>query len=128
MRILLDTHALLWAALGDRRLSSAADAIIGDGSQELLFSPVSAMEIAMKHAAGRLDLPDEAGTWIRTRVAAFGLVELPLTTEHAIEAGFLPRHHRDPWGRLLVAQARVERVALLTADEAIRRYEVTTLW
>lgn len=128
MRILLDTNALLWAALGDPRLSPAAEAIIGDGAQELLFSPVTAMEIAMKHAAGRLELPDEVGTWIRTRVATFGLVELPLTTEHAIEAGLLPRHHRDPWDRLLVAQARVEGVTLLTADEAIHRYEVTTLW
>jgi PIN domain nuclease of toxin-antitoxin system len=128
VRILLDTHALLWAALGDPRLSPAADAIIGDGSQELLISPVSAMEIVMKHAAGRLELPDEARTWIQTRVAAFGLIELPLTTEHAIEAGLLPRHHRDPWDRLLVAQARVERVTLLTADDAIARYEVTTIW
>jgi PIN domain nuclease of toxin-antitoxin system len=128
VRILLDTHAFLWAALGDPRLSPAAEAIIGDGSQELLFSPVSAMEITMKHAAGRLELPDEARTWIRTRVAAFGLLELPLTSEHAIEAGLLPRHHRDPWDRLLVAQARVEGVTLLTADEAIHRYEVTTIW
>jgi PIN domain nuclease of toxin-antitoxin system len=128
VRILLDTHALLWAALGDARLSAAADAIIADGSQELLFSPVSALEIAMKHAAGRLELPDEVGTWVRTRIAAFGLEELPLTSEHAIEAGLLPRHHRDPWGRLLVAQARVERVPLLTADEAIQRYEVATIW
>jgi PIN domain nuclease of toxin-antitoxin system len=128
VRILLDTHVLLWAALGDPRLSPAADAIIGDGTQELLFSPVSAMEIAMKHAAGRLELPDEARTWIRTRVAAFGLTELLLTSEHAVEAGLLPRHHRDPWDRLLVAQAMVEGVALLTADEAIHQYEVTTIW
>jgi len=128
VRILLDTHVLLWAALGDPRLSPAAEAIIGDGSQELLFSPVCAMEITMKHAAGRLELPDEARTWIRTRVSAFGLVELPLTSEHAIEAGLLPRLHRDPWDRLLVAQARVEGVTLLTADEAIHRYEVTTIW
>ncbi len=128
MRILLDTHALLWAALGDPRLSPAAEAIIGDGSQELLFSAVSAMEITMKHAAGRLELPDEARTWIRTRVATFGLIELALTSEHAIEAGLLPRHHRDPWDRLLVAQARVEGVSLLTADAAISRYEVTTIW
>lgn len=128
MRILLDTNALLWAALGDPRLSPAAEAIIGDGSQELLFSPVSAMEITMKHAAGRLELPDDARTWIRTRVATFGLIELPLTSEHAIEAGLLPRHHRDPWDRLLVAQARVEGVTLLTAEAAIHRYEVTTIW
>jgi PIN domain nuclease of toxin-antitoxin system len=128
VRILLDTHTLLWAALGDPRLSPAAEAIIGDGSQELLFSPVSAMEITMKHAAGRLELPDAAPTWIRTRVATFGLIELPLTSEHAVEAGLLPRHHRDPWDRLLVAQAKVEGVTLLTADAAIRRYEVTTVW
>jgi PIN domain nuclease of toxin-antitoxin system len=128
VKILLDTHMLLWAALGDPRLSPTAEAIIGDGSQELLFSPVSAMEITMKHAAGRLELPDVAPTWIRTRVATFGLIELPLTSEHAIEAGLLPRHHRDPWDRLLVAQARVEGVTLLTADAAIRRYEVTTIW
>jgi PIN domain nuclease of toxin-antitoxin system len=128
VRILLDTHVLLWAALGDPRLSPAAEAMIGDGSQELLFSPVSALEITMKHAAGRLELPDEARTWIRTRVATFGLIELPLTSEHAIEAGLLPSHHRDPWDRLLVAQARVEGVTLLTADAAIQRYEVTTIW
>jgi PIN domain nuclease of toxin-antitoxin system len=128
VRFLLDTHALLWAAMGDPRISPAADAIIGDGSQELLFSAVSAMEIAMKQSAGRLELPDDASTWIRTRVAMFGLIELPLTSAHAIEAGLLPRHHRDPWDRLLVAQARVERVTFLTADAAIYRYEVTTLW
>jgi PIN domain nuclease of toxin-antitoxin system len=128
VRILLDTHALLWAALGDPRLSPAAESLIGDASQELLFSPVSAMEITMKHAAGRLELPDEARTWILTRVATFGLIELPLTSEHAVEASLLPRHHRDPWDRLLVAQARVEGVALLTADAAIHRYEVTTIW
>lgn len=128
MRILLDTHALLWAAEGDRRLSAAADAIIADGSQELLFSAVSAMEIAMKHAAGRLELPDEAGAWIRTRLAAFGLIELPVTVEHAVEAGRLPRHHRDPWDRLLVAQARVEGVPILSPDTILQRYEVATIW
>jgi PIN domain nuclease of toxin-antitoxin system len=128
MRILLDTHALLWAAEGDRRLSAAADAIIADGSQELLFSAVSAMEIAMKHAAGRLELPDDAGAWIRTRLAAFGLIELPVTVEHAIEAGRLPRHHRDPWDRLLVAQARVEGVPILSSDTILQRYEVATIW
>jgi len=128
MRILLDTHALLWAAEGDRRLSAAADAIIADGRQELLFSAVSAMEIAMKHAAGRLELPDDAGAWIRTRLAAFGLIELPVTVEHAIEAGRLPRHHRDPWDRLLVAQARVEGVPILSSDTILQRYEVATIW
>ena len=128
MRILLDTSTLLWAAQGDPRLSDAADAIIGDGDQELLFSSVSAMEIAMKHAAGRLVLPESPAAWVRTRAAVFGLVELPITVEHALEAGRLPRHHRDPWDRLLVAQARVEEVPILTADAVIHRYEVATIW
>ena len=128
MRILLDTGTLLWAAQGDPRLSDAADAIIGDGDQELLFSSVSAMEIAMKHAAGRLVLPESPAAWVRTRAAVFGLVELPITVEHALEAGRLPRHHRDPWDRLLVAQARVEEVPILTSDAVIHRYEVATIW
>lgn len=128
MRILLDTHALLWAAEGDPRLSTAAAVIIGDGSQELLFSAVSALEIVMKHAGGRLELPDDARAWIRTRVAAFGLIELPITLDHAIEAGTLPRHHRDPWDRLLVAQARIEGVPILTADSMLLKYEVATIW
>lgn len=128
MRILLDTHALLWAAAGDSRLSDAAGTIIEDGGQELLFSAVSALEIAAKRAEGRLELPDDPATWVRTRVAAFGLIELPVTVEHALEAGALPVHHRDPWDRLLVAQARVEGVPILTADPMFTRYEVTTLW
>ncbi len=128
MRILLDTHALLWAAEGDPRLSEAADALISDAGQELLFSAVSAMEISMKHAARRLELPDDAKAWIRTRIVAFGLVELPVTTAHAIEAAQLPQHHRDPWDRLLVAQARIEGVPILTANAMLQRYEVATIW
>lgn len=128
MRILLDTHTLLWAADGDPRLSAAAAVIIGDRSQELLFSAVSALEIVMKHAGGRLELPDDARAWIHTRVQAFGLIELPITVDHAIEAGVLPKHHRDPWDRLLVAQARIEGVPILTADPMLLRYEVTTIW
>lgn len=128
MRILLDTHALLWAAEGDPRLSAAAAVIIGDRSEELLFSAVSALEIVIKHAGGRLELPDDARAWIHTRVQAFGLIELPITIDHAIEAGMLPKHHRDPWDRLLVAQARIEGVPILTADTMLLRYDVETIW
>ncbi len=128
MRILLDTHALLWAAGGDSRLSTTAAVIIRDPSQDLLFSAVSALEIAMKHAGGRLELPDDVGAWIRTRVAAFGLIELPITLDHAIEAGMLPKHHGDPWDRLLVAQARIEGVPILTADTMLLNYDVETIW
>jgi PIN domain nuclease of toxin-antitoxin system len=126
--VLLDTRALLWAADGDPRLSPTATAILQDGSQEVLFSAVSALEIAMKLAVGRLELPEDARTWLRTRVAAFDLTDLPVTADHAVEAALLPRHHRDPWDRLLIAQARVEGVALLTADAVFSRYDVETIW
>jgi PIN domain nuclease of toxin-antitoxin system len=126
--VLLDTHALLWAADGDPRLSPTASAILQDGSEQLLFSAVSALEIAMKHAAGRLELPDDARAWIRTRTAAFDLTDLPISVDHAVEAALLPRHHRDPWDRLLIAQARVEGVAILTADAIFSRYDVDTIW
>ncbi len=128
MSVLLDTHSLLWAADGDPRLSPTASAILQDGSQQILFSAVSALEIAMKHASGRLDLPDDARAWIRTRVAAFDLTDLPITVDHAVEAALLPRYHRDPWDRLLIAQARVEGVPILTADAIFARYDVETIW
>ena len=128
MRLLLDTHALLWAATDDERLSPAAREAVADPANELLFSAISAFEIAVKVALGKLDLPDGPAAFIATRVAAFGLRELPVTTQHAIEAGALPPIHGDPWDRLLVAQARIESVPLLTADPVIRRYDVETIW
>lgn len=128
MRLLLDTHALLWAATDDGRLSPTAREAVADPSNELLFSAISAFEIAVKVALGKLDLPEGPATFIGTRVAAFGLLELPVTTRHAIEAGALPPIHGDPWDRLLVAQARIESVPLLTFDPMIRRYDVETIW
>ena len=128
MRLLLDTHALLWAATDDERLSRVAREAVADPANELLFSAISAFEIAAKVALGKLELPDGPATFIGTRMAAFGLRELPVTTLHAIEAGALPPIHGDPWDRLLIAQARIESVPLLTSDPMIRRYDVETIW
>jgi PIN domain nuclease of toxin-antitoxin system len=128
VRLLLDTHALLWAATDDERLSPAAREAVADPANELLFSAVSAFEIAVKVALGKLDLPEAPATFIGVRVAAFGLQLLPVTVEHAIEAGALPPIHGDPWDRLLIAQARIEDVPILTADSIISRYEVMTIW
>ena len=128
MRVLLDTHAFLWATADDPNLSMFARDLILDSAHAMLFSAASAYEIAVKAARGRLELPEDPATYLRTRVAAFGLLPLPVTMEHAAEAGALPPIHADPWDRLLIAQARLESVPLLTADSTIRRYDVETIW
>jgi len=128
MRIVLDTHAFLWAASDDRRLSPRAREIVDDPDSELLLSAASAYQIGVKVARGKLQLPDDTGSYLRTRMAAFGMRPLPVTVEHAVAAAALPRFHSDPWDRLLVAQARCESIPILTADQLVRRYEVETIW
>lgn len=128
MRVLLDTHAFLWATSDDERLSYLARDLIRDPEQELLFSPASAYEIAVKTAAGRLQLPEDPATYVITRIAMFALQTLPITVEHAVEAAALPPIHADPWDRLLVAQARAEAVPILTANRIVRQYDVETVW
>ena len=128
MRVLLDTHAFLWATTDDERLSAFARDLIADPEHEVVFSVVSAFEIAVKVAHGRLELPDDPGTYLTTRIAAFGLAMLSITLDHAVEAGALPAIHGDQWDRLLIAQARVEAIPILTVDTQIRRYDVETLW
>ena len=75
-----------------------------------------------------IELPDEPGLYLLTRMAVFGIRSIPVTTEHAAAAAALPRLHADPWDRLLVAQARIEDMPILTRDALISRYEVTTIW
>jgi len=128
MRILLDTHAFLWAVMGSERLSARAREMMTDPANDLLLSAASAYEIAVKAAKGHLQLPEEPATYIRTRVATLGLRELAVTVEQVAAAAALPPIHADPWDRLLVAQARLEEIPILTADRMIRRYEVETIW
>jgi PIN domain nuclease of toxin-antitoxin system len=128
MRILLDTHAFLWAAADDRRLSRAARAIIEDPDHQVLFSAASAAEISIKAARGRLQLPDGAEPYVASRIAVFGFETLPVDSRHALRSGQLQAIHWDPWDRLLVAQAQLEGVPLLTADRTIARYDIETTW
>lgn len=128
MRLLLDTHAFLWAVMGSDRLSGRARDLIDDAGTECCLSAASAYEIAVKAAKGHLVLPEDPDTYIRTRVATMRLQPLPVTLEHAAAAAMLPLIHADPWDRLLVAQARLEAVPILTADRLIQRYEVETIW
>jgi PIN domain nuclease of toxin-antitoxin system len=128
VKALIDSHAFLWAVTDDPRLSERARELMLNAEHEILLSAVSAYELAWKAINGGLSLPDEPRRWIATRTQAFGIRELPVTAEHAAEAAGLPPIHRDPWDRILVAQARIEGVPLVTIDTRIRRYDVETIW
>lgn len=121
MRLLLDTHVALWALSDDPRLSQRARALIADPANDVLVSAVSLWEIAIKHALGRGDMPisgDQALDWFRQA----GYALLPIAPDHAAAVEHLPDHHRDPFDRLLVAQAIAEPLRLLTRDPLVLRY------
>jgi len=119
VRILLDTHVVLWHLAGMRTVGPQAQRAIEQAS-ELLFSVVSFAEIGVKAAIGKLTVPDD----LREHIVHSGLRMLGLTAEHGLAVAGLPLHHRDPFDRLLVAQARAEGLTLLTADARIYDYDV----
>lgn len=123
MRLLLDTHAVLWALGRPAELASDARAAIEDGANDVLISAASAWEVAIKRAAGKLQAPDDfAGAIVG---AAFR--PLAITVEHATAAGALPPHHADPFDRMLVAQAMIEGLTIVTRDARFERYGVPML-
>jgi len=129
VKVLLDTHAFLWwLSEGGARLSDRARELIASSSTQTLVSSASAYEIAAKVELGRLELPSSPTRYIPDRIALHGFAVLPIALEHALRAGGLPLIHRDPWDRMLVAQAQVEGVPIVTADPAIGRYDVETIW
>ena len=122
MRLLLDTHVVLWQLSGARTLGARArEAIAGSG--ELAFSVVSFAEMGVKAAVGKLVLPRD----IHARILDAGLRVLGLSAEHGLAVAELPLHHRDPFDRMLVAQARQEGFTLVTADVRIHAYDVPVL-
>lgn len=128
MRLLLDTHAFLWWVADDARLPRRARRAIADGSNEVLFSAVSAWEIVLKAALGRLELPDPPDRFLPAQIEANAFSVLPLHLAHALAVHGLPRHHRDPFDRLLVAQAVAERMPLISGDRRLGRYRVRLVW
>jgi PIN domain nuclease of toxin-antitoxin system len=119
MSLLLDTHIALWAITGDATLDDEfLDRLRHD--PDIFLSPVSLWEITIKQATGKLAGPAD----LAERVRDMGFRELPVTYAHAIAAGRLPPHHRDPFDRMLVAQAAVEGLTLVSRDESIARYDV----
>jgi len=121
-RLLLDTHVLLWWLAGSPELPDQIKERI-DTELEVYVSSASVWELSIKQAAGKLTLPDDLIKWIRQG----GLSELPITMQHADLAGRLPLIHRDPFDRMLVAQALAERLTLVTRDELIQKYDVPVL-
>lgn len=124
MRLLLDTHILLWWLADDPALPVAARTAIGDPSSEVFISAASAWEIAIKHALGRLDFPVAQMAAILDEA---GFTPLGIEVQHGVIAGALPPHHNDPFDRMLVAQAQHEGMTIVTVDTMIRRYAVAVL-
>jgi PIN domain nuclease of toxin-antitoxin system len=127
LRILLDTQVWLWMQSDPARLGARALAIVVDPENELLLSAASSWEIAIKYALGKLPLPTAPHEYVPSRMQASGTDALPITHTHALSVASLPTHHRDPFDRLLVAQAQTESLPILTADPQIGRYEVNVL-
>lgn len=121
MKLLLDTQLLLWAAGQPERLSSRAKRLLNNAENELLFSAASFWEITIKTSLRRHDFRVEPRV-LRRALLDNGYVELPVTSEHAVSVDTLPSLHKDPFDRLLVAQALVEGITLLTADAHLARY------
>ncbi len=123
MRLLLDSNVLLWALGGDDRLGSEARARIADPASVVWVSAATVWELEIKRARGRLRLPADLAAAVRER----GGRELAVSFEHGAEAARLPPHHRDPFDRMLVAQARAESLVLVTGDAELGRYDVRIL-
>ena len=128
MKFLLDTSVFLWALDAEFRLNTRAKEILTAPSQELFLSAVSVWEIAIKFAVGSLPLPKAPSQYISVAVRTWGLRALEITHEHALVAGELPPHHRDPFDRMLIAQAGAEKMTLLTADRALQPYKVEMIF
>ena len=121
MRLLLDTHMLLWAASAPERLPTGARAAIEDPQNDLCFSAASLWEVAIKAGLGRPDFSVDA-RFLRRGLLDNGYAEIPVTGEHAIGLAVLPPIHKDPFDRILIAQAIAGEMTLITADETIARY------
>ena len=128
MRVLLDTQAFLWWITKDRRLSARACEVMTDGGNEVLLSAATGWEIAIKASIGRIRLPAPIDRFLSEQLHKNGIGTLSIEMSHALRVHALPLLHRDPFDRLLVAQAQLEKLRILTSDRQIARYSVETLW
>ena len=128
MKLLLDTHAFLWFIMGSPNLSANARALIEGGANEKLFSVASLWEMAIKLSIGKLTLAAPFDVLIPQQLGLNGIELLNINTDHAAAVATLPFHHRDPFDRLLIAQATVEKMPIVSIDTAFDAYSVKRLW
>jgi PIN domain nuclease of toxin-antitoxin system len=128
VRVLLDTATFLWAVSDAREFSDDAREIFADPDNEIFLSSVSAWEIAVKYALGRLPLPEPPGRFVPLQRKQHGIDPLQLDEEAALHLSRLPPLHKDPFDRMLVCQAIVHHLVILTSDELIHQYPIRTVW
>ncbi len=128
MRLLLDTHVFLWWIAGDHRLSEKAVKVISEADNRLFLSAASGWEIAIKAKLGKLNIDGDVTSFIIEQMRLNSIEQLPVMLSHALHVSTLEALHRDPFDRLLVAQAQLERMPILTADRHVTIYPVETVW
>lgn len=128
MRLLLDTCTFIWLAQEPDQLSVAAQTAIDEAGNDLLFSHASVWEIYLKHQAGKLKLPGKPDLWLKQQMAEWVASELPIDLASLDETNRLKSIHRDPFDRLLIAQARIHDVPIVTPDPWVTRYPVKCIW
>ena len=128
MNLLLDTCTFLWSVAGGDEISEPARVALTDPANDVFLSSVSAWEIVVKHALGRLPLPEPPERFVTSQRIARGIEPLALDEEAALHLSRLPPLHRDPFDRMLVCQALIGAMTIVTPDAAIARYPVRTLW
>ena len=128
MRCLLDTHVFLWWICDDGRLSETATKLMAAGENELLLSAASCWEIAIKARLGKLDLPGKPDIFIADQLSINAIQTMPILGSHSLHVYSLPDLHRDPFDRMIIAQAQLEGIPIVTSDPQMSLYDVRTLW
>lgn len=128
MKALLDTHVFLWWVLDDERLTAFVRDFVADGKNDLFLSSASCWEMIIKARIGRLAFPEPPEKFIPDQMNRNKLIGLPVQIVHALHIHSLPKHHKDPFDRMLIAQAQVERMPIITNDSLFAAYDVKILW
>ena len=128
MRLLLDTHAFLWAIAEEERLSPRVRDLLEDLDNDVLVSLASIWEIAIKAGLGHLDVPDDLEGFIAKQLSRTGFSLLPIEFRHVVSVRGLPTHHRDPFDRLLIAQSQIERIPVVSVDARFNVYGINIVW
>jgi len=128
MKLLIDTHCWLWWLSAPDKINRRAQRLVANRDHEVFLSAASCWEMAIKVALGKLRIEEPLHLFVPSRLAAQGMQQLAVTHAHALRVALLPHHHRDPFDRMLVAQAQLEGLTILTADRQLEPYDVDTVW